>query len=457
MIEDLLPSRGFVEKLNLFSTILPMRRIFLLGLTAVAAFGTLQAQTARRGHRGVTHATVDSTTLIAGNYAHRLDSLSQATRTAENDSDDVLENPYYFPLFAGNTLYDAQLRDALGRLSTEKNGVPSAVSSALLDIYTQRPDLVTRVLPVAAPSKTNQASAKSTASQVELSTPKPAPVAPAARPWMDDAALNIQVERPNFWTFKGNFSLQFMQYYVSDNWYKGGEDHNSLLAMLNAEANYDNKEKLTFSNKLEMRLGFQSSQSDTQHEYKTNADQIRLTNKLGLQAAKRWYYTVMLQSWTQFYPGYQANDPKVYSDFMSPFESVLSVGMDYKYKKGGFELSATLSPIAANYKYVDRLALAGRNGIDAGKHSRLNFGSTVTVNSRWELAKGLLWTTRFYAFTSYSRVQAEWENTFALKVNKYLSTKIFLYPRFDDGVKRKQGQSYFQFNEYLSVGLDLGF
>ena len=40
--------------------------------------------------------------------------------------------------------------------------------------------------------------------------------------------------------------------------------------------------------------------------------------------------------------------------------------MDYKYKKGGFELSATLSPIAANYKYVDRLALAGRNGIDAG-------------------------------------------------------------------------------------------
>ena len=93
---------------------------FFLGLTAVAAFGTLQAQTARRGHRGVTHATVDSTTLIADNYAHRLDSLSQAARTADNDSDDVLENPYYFPLFAGNTLYDAQLRDALGRLSTER-------------------------------------------------------------------------------------------------------------------------------------------------------------------------------------------------------------------------------------------------------------------------------------------------------------------------------------------------
>ena len=81
----------------------------------------------------------------------------------------------------------------------------------------------------------------------------------------------------------------------------------------------------------------------------------------------------------------------------------------------------------------------------------------MTVNTRWELMKGLLWTSRFYVFTSYSRVQAEWENTIALKVNKYLSTKIFLYPRFDDGVKRKPGQIFLQFNEYLSVGLDLGF
>ena len=434
-----------------------MRRIFLVGLTAVTAFGTLQAQTARRSHHSVAQAPVDSTALIAQTYALQLDSLSKAVQTAVRDSDDVLENPYYFPLFAGNTLYDAQLRDALGRLSTESGEVSNAVSKALLDTYAQRPDLVTRVLPVAAQSKTDRTSAKTPAAQGAAAAPQPISTPPAARPWTDDAALNIQVERPNFWTFKGNFSLQFMQYYVSKNWYKGGEDHNSLLAMLNAEANYDNKEKLTFSNKLEMRLGFQSSQSDTQHEYKTNADQIRLTNKLGLQAAKRWYYTVMLQSWTQFYPGYQANDPKVYSDFMSPFESVLSVGMDYKYKKGRFEVSATLSPIAANYKYVDRLALAGRNGIDAGKHSRLNLGSTVTVNSRWELMKGLIWTSRLYAFTSYSHFQAEWENTFALKVNKYLSTKIFLYPRFDDGVKRKNEQSYFQFNEYLSVGLDLGF
>ena len=434
-----------------------MHRIFLLTLLAVTASGGLRAQTARRAHRSAPHPAADSITLIADAYAHRLDSLSRAAQTPADDSDDVLENPYYFPLFAGNTLYDAQLHTALGSFSGAQTEVSGAVSRALLDIYGHRPDLVSRVLPIAAVSKSEKTAVKRDVTPAPVVAPKAPAAAPNVRTWTDDAALNIKVERPNFWTFKGNFSLQFMQYYVTENWYKGGEDHNSLLASLNAEANYDNKDKVTFSNKLEMRLGFQSSQSDTQHEYKTNADQIRLTNKLGLQAAKRWYYTAMLQSWTQFYPGYHANDPQVYSDFMSPFESVLSFGMDYKYKQGAFEVSATLSPMAADFKYVDRLALAGRNGIDVGKHSRWNLGSTVTVNTRWELMKGLLWTSRFYAFTSYSRVQAEWENTIALKVNKYLSTKIFLYPRFDDGVKRKPGQSFLQFNEYLSVGLDLGF
>ena len=115
-----------------------------------------------------------------------------------------------------------------------------------------------------------------------------------------------------------------------------------------------------------------------------------------------------------------------------------------------------MSPIAANYKYVDRLALSERYGVEKGKHSRLNLGSTVTINMRWTPNSWFQWTTRFYAFTSYSKTQAEWENTVSLRANKHLSTKLFLFPRFDDGVKRRNNTSFFQFNEYLSVGLDLG-
>ena len=208
-----------------------------------------------------------------------------------------------------------------------------------------------------------------------------------------------------------------------------------------------------------MNLGFQTSQSDSLHKYKTNADLLRLTNKLGLQAFKHWYYTAMLQTWSQFYPGYHANDKRVFSDFASPIETVFSIGMDYKYKNSKMEISATLSPIAADYKYVSRLDLSERYGVEKNKHSRLDLGSTVTINLKWTPAEWLQWTTRFYAFTSYSKVVAEWENTLSLRANKYLSTKIFLFPRFDDGVKRKANanQSFFQFNEYLSVGVDLAF
>ena len=35
--------------------------------------------------------------------------------------------------------------------------------------------------------------------------------------------VEVLVKRPNFWTFSGDYALQFLQNYVSGNWYKGGE------------------------------------------------------------------------------------------------------------------------------------------------------------------------------------------------------------------------------------------
>ena len=47
----------------------------------------------------------------------------------------------------------------------------------------------------------------------------------------------------------------------------------------------------------------------------------------------------------------------------------------------------------------------------------------------------------------------EWENQFELKVSKYISANIFLYPRFDDSNARDDDMGYFQFQEYSSLGL----
>ena len=81
------------------------------------------------------------------------------------------------------------------------------------------------------------------------------------------------------------------------------------------------------------------------------------------------------------------------------------------------------------------------------------YGSSMKVKSTWTIIKNVTWTSRLEAFTNYDKVQAEWENTFDFAVSRYLSTKLFLHGRFDDGVPRVEDHSYFQFKEFLSFGL----
>ncbi len=99
-------------------------------------------------------------------------------------------------------------------------------------------------------------------------------------------------------------------------------------------------------------MGYQTSKGDTLHKYKTSEDLLRYTGKLGLQATKRWYYTLQVIGQTQFYEGLRSNDKLVYSDFMSPFKLNLSVGMDYSINWFNHRLkgSTHIAPLALNWK-----------------------------------------------------------------------------------------------------------
>lgn len=266
--------------------------------------------------------------------------------------------------------------------------------------------------------------------------------------------------RPNFWSYAGDYSLQFLQNYVSDNWYKGGESNYSMIGAATLQANYNDKEKIKWDNKLEMKLGMQSSQGDTLHNYKSSEDLIRLTSKLGVQATKKWYYTLQAIASTQFTHGYKANDQTVYSDFMSPLNVNLSLGMDYKVEWLDKRLTGTvnISPIAGNFKYVDRLSLAKKYGIDEGKHSLWDLGSTFTTDLSWAISDLIKWKTRLYAYTTYHRAEVEWENTVTFQLSKYISTQVFVYPRFDDSAKKRNSKyGYFQLKEYWSLGFNYSF
>ena len=408
--------------------------------------------------------SVDSTYTFLKTIQEYQDSLIKVKNqynTWKYQGEDILANPYYYRLFFQNGLSEDIFKESLGTLNQEKNTSSESrrkynyINHLITQTYTNTPTNIKNYL--SANSKKDLP--KEDLMQAHEEVQKPKKVDKALLPVETDeydTSTNLVVKKPNFWTIKGNASLQFMQAYFSGNWYKGGDDNNTLLATCNIDANYDNKQGFIWTNKLEMKIGFQNSKGDDVHDFKTHADQIRLTNKIGLQAAKRWYYTATLQSWTQFYKGYHANDTKVYSDFMSPFESLLTLGMDYKLNTNKFTVNVSLSPFAGKFKYCDRSSLVNNFGLK-DKHSNFEFGSNITTTFEWNIWKDIRWNGRIYYFTDYDKAQIEWENTINLRINKYLTTKLFLYPRFDDSAVKKDGYSYFQFHETLTLGVDISF
>ena len=271
--------------------------------------------------------------------------------------------------------------------------------------------------------------------------------------------MEIVVKKPNFWKYSGDYYLQMLQNYVSSNWYKGGESNYSMVASVTMQANYNNKQKVKFDNKLEMKLGFQTSRGDTLHSFKTSEDLIRYTGKLGLQASKKWYYSLQLIAYTQFMRGYKSNDKKVYSDILSPLNINLSVGMDYNVVWFNKKLTGNihLAPLAYNFKYVGRKELATRYGLDEGKHTLNDFGSECTVDLTWAFTNTIKWKTRLYGYTTYERAEVEWENTISFQFNKYITSNLFIYPRFDDGAKKDESHGYWQLKEYMSIGFAYSF
>lgn len=413
-----------------------MLNVFLLSLFSMSAMGH-HAPAPNTPVRQHGMRSYEDSLRIFGDSLYRPDVLVPHTLSGQDMAPLFLPLTFYKYISHNAFVIDRQL---------------SPIDAQLLSIYLRRPDLV-----------------ESTQSELEKAGPTLAPTTVAEKPTAvvkqpvaqepDMMNVDLVVLKPNFWTFMGDYYLQFLQNYISANWYKGGESNYSMVGALTLEANYNNKSKFKWENKLEMKLGLQTAKSDSLHKLKTSTDLLRYTGRVGLQATKRWYYTFQLVATTQFLPNYKTNQHTVLADFASPLNVNTSVGMDYSvdWFKGKLRGTAHLAPLAYNFKYVDRLALASRYGIDKGKHALHDFGSQVTIDLKWKFTDFILWQTRLYGYTTYHRAEVEWENTFTFQFNKYISTKFFVYPRFDDGGRRDVKHGYWQLKEYVSLGFSYGF
>ncbi|MBR0037292.1 MAG: DUF3078 domain-containing protein [Bacteroidales bacterium] len=286
-------------------------------------------------------------------------------------------------------------------------------------------------------------------------------------------------EKEKRWTTGGSASLQFTQGYVSKNWYKGGESNFALLASADYMFNYKYK-KFTWDNKLEGKLGFVTTPSDTCHNYMTTSDYIKYTTKVGYKAAGDWYYTAQAIGQTQFCPGYKTNVKDEQSKFFSPAYLTVSLGMDYKKTLENISWSVFISPVAYNLKYVGD-PYGKTNGIADPTKGKIaattfglrydydfnlfDFGASAKATMDWKMCKYITWSSQatyyspLYDCGKYKNnvyTVVDWENTFDMPLNKYFSTKVYTHLRFDDSIGRDNrgaGWGYFQFTELLSFGL----
>lgn len=407
--------------------------------------------------------------LIVKKYTDTLQTVLAADTLSEVES--ILNNPYFYPLVLHPTFYYFPVHNTMKcdwkpvrihssnplriklPVSTE-DSLSSSITRNLMWVYTRTPWLATT---------TENDISKAAGIRSDIAAPPEKEIiriTPAEKKidlGLDDAIVNVITHRPNFWKFGGSYSLQFMQNYISKNWYKGGDSNHSFLATATMTANYNNKKKFLFENTLEMRLGFFEARDDKVHKYRTNDDKLRLVNKVGLQAFKNWYYTFLLQSQTQFYPNFSSNSNAVNSDFMSPFNSNFSIGMEYKLNVKNFNLSAVFGALSYDFKYVDRNNLRTLYGIRPPHSSDTDFGSTITINYNWTIFKNVSNSARIYYYTNYERALFEYESTTTFTFNKYLSTKLYIFPRFDDTYYKNGKPEFFQFKEWWSLSMNYSF
>lgn len=427
---------------------------------------------------------------IIRNYTDSLEVL--VARQHSSSQAQTTPSPFLFRIIGPGTLFSSALTQQMGQPAPQLSisTLPSlgnttdhqlllseASNTMLSQAYARNPQLFT-----ATQAELNEAgSVRSDLEQPIVEEQKLAEKVVEEVPDVVVEAVEPEVKRPNFWTFKGNGGLQFTQTYLSKNWYKGGINSYSMLSFLNAEANFNNQRKVSLNNKLEARLGFQATENNVP-KFRPIDNLLRFTSNFGVKAVGHWNYAAQLQLQSQPYPGYKGSTREVISNFLAPLYVRSSIGMDFNIDKKRFKGTLKLAPLSYVITYVRIDSIARKNfGFDEGVHAKHDFGPNIQFNFTYQMAKNIKWESRFYWFTTFKSTLIENDHKFTFTINKYLSATLFLYPRFEDtkyyGLEyaKENGQiktdangkkilseesarqTHWMFQEFLSLGFNYDF
>ena len=261
-----------------------------------------------------------------------------------------------------------------------------------------------------------------------------------------------------YWTKKANALLQFSQNYVSSNWYQGGNSNFAFLSIITGETNYDNRKNIQWDNRFEWRTGLSSIIGNTKRKVMINDDILRYNTKFGLKAGGNWYYSVSGELSTQLFDSYKSiTSDEFKGRLFTPVRANLGVGMDYKYKK---IFSLMLAPVAFKYIYMSDKANVNPNlfGIKKGENQLKQIGSSFRAQLNIVPARNWNLDSKLTFYTDYKKVEIDWEIVNNFIINRFLTTRISINPRYDNTIILKNGEkTKIQLKELMSIGFSYRF
>lgn len=274
-----------------------------------------------------------------------------------------------------------------------------------------------------------------------------------------DIIPEIEIKK-RYWLHHFNVGLQFSQAYVSPNWYQGGNSYISGLFNFtwNVDLNPTFNPKLLLQSSLQYKLAINSNPKGSLHKYNISQDLMQYTLKSGFKAFNHWFYSLNLLFQTQLLNAYPEDSDVRSSALLSPGTFNLGIGMTYTLQQEKVKFTLSISPLAYNLKtcinsYVDPTQF----NISVGKKTLSEIGSSAEANLTWNVSDNISWKSRMFIFSDYSYFLMDWENTFNFQINRFLSTQIFLHPRFDSSSENMAKWHHWMLHEILSFGISYTF
>ena len=130
----------------------------------------------------------------------------------------------------------------------------------------------------------------------------------------------------------------------------------------------------------------------------------------------------------------------------------MALGLDYKPVKG---LSVSVSPLS--YKLIHIMdtsrVTVTEYGLNPGQRTLHTVGSSVRVEYVWKPVREVNLESRFYFYTNYHHVEIDLEVNCDFIINRFLSARLMLHPRYDSSVILEgDTRAKIQFRELLSLG-----